>query len=420
MASVTSSLGATCTNTPQPGMDQNLPTFTPLPQKSGTPTGTPTANPWNFENFGPIACIQVNMDRSILLWNLNGSAGQILFSDQGSSTRIETHFSWSPDGRSIAFHKSYYNDIYILSVEDRSAINITQTGDAFEMDPAWSPDGQWIAFTYFASGQKTRDIAIIHPDGTGKIQLTQCDGYCTSPSWSPDGESIAFSRDNQIWVMKADGSQPKALTHNALNQKPAWSPDGTRIAFIRSLDTDQKRYLYLMNIDGSGLRALTGKESNVWSPLSWSPDGRYIVFEYTPGTIGNQLHILNVQTGELKQIKDSFAYVSPAWYPLMESGAASEETPVVREDCTNGWTRLTAGGQAKVMGAPSDLPNRVRSEPVVGNNIIGEIYPGTILRVLEGPVCANGLVFWKVESETVTGWTAEGDGTEYYLEVYVP
>jgi hypothetical protein len=75
------------------------------------------------------------------------------------------------------------------------------------------------------------------------------------------------------------------------------------------------------------------------------------------------------------------------------------------------------------MELAGSLPNRVRSEPKTGDNIIGMLPPGTIVAVLEGPVCADGLVFWKVHSAIVpggTGWTAEGNGTEYWLEPYGP
>jgi hypothetical protein len=43
--------------------------------------------------------------------------------------------------------------------------------------------------------------------------------------------------------------------------------------------------------------------------------------------------------------------------------------------------------------------------------------------VLEGPICADGLIFWKVENELIpggAGWTAEGNGKEYWLEPYTP
>ena len=90
-------------------------------------------------------------------------------------------------------------------------------------------------------------------------------------------------------------------------------------------------------------------------------------------------------------------------------------------DCTQGWTQLKIGAYAKVAGSESDPPNRVRAEPGKTNNVIAQIYPGAIVKVTEGPVCVDNLVFWKVENTSIpdgTGWTAEGDGTEYWLEPY--
>jgi hypothetical protein len=87
-------------------------------------------------------------------------------------------------------------------------------------------------------------------------------------------------------------------------------------------------------------------------------------------------------------------------------------------DCTSGWTSLRADSYAKV-SQDNSSPNRVREAPDTGAKIIHQIYPGGIVRVLEGPVCTNGLVFWKVENALIpggVGWTAEGDGNEHYLE----
>jgi hypothetical protein len=89
---------------------------------------------------------------------------------------------------------------------------------------------------------------------------------------------------------------------------------------------------------------------------------------------------------------------------------------------TSGWIRLTAGSLAQVSEA-STTPNRVRAGPSCGNDIIAQLPLGAVVEVLDGPVCADGLVFWKVESDLIldgVGWTAEGDGLEYYLEPYRP
>jgi hypothetical protein len=87
-------------------------------------------------------------------------------------------------------------------------------------------------------------------------------------------------------------------------------------------------------------------------------------------------------------------------------------------DCTAGWTRLRSGMYAKISEDTSE-PNRVREAPDTTAKIIYQIYPGGIVHVVEGPVCTNGLVFWKVANTLIpggTGWTAEGNGKEYFLE----
>jgi hypothetical protein len=97
--------------------------------------------------------------------------------------------------------------------------------------------------------------------------------------------------------------------------------------------------------------------------------------------------------------------------------------PIPTPHCAYDWSQLHIGSYAIVAGDSNDLPNRVRSSPSTAADVIYQIYPGTIVKVLEGPICADGLVFWKVENRAIpggSGWTAEGDGTEYYLEYHVP
>ncbi len=85
-------------------------------------------------------------------------------------------------------------------------------------------------------------------------------------------------------------------------------------------------------------------------------------------------------------------------------------------NCAAGWSRLQVGDEAVVM--PGD-PNLVRSEPQKTDNMIGKLYAGDHFTIIGGPECADGLVFWLVSSPSIPGsygWTAEGDGKEYWLE----
>ena len=79
-------------------------------------------------------------------------------------------------------------------------------------------------------------------------------------------------------------------------------------------------------------------------------------------------------------------------------------------------TRLSVGLFAYVNPEPP-LPNNLRSKPGENNELIGLIEPGKAMKILEGPQCADGWLWWKVRTlETdLTGWTAEGDGQNYWL-----
>ncbi|RME77017.1 MAG: hypothetical protein D6784_04565, partial [Chloroflexi bacterium] len=113
-------------------------------------------------------------------------------------------------------------------------------------------------------------------------------GDAWDPVWSPDGGRVAFvsneSKDDEIWVVNADGTNPLRLTatneeYNAReigkdtfipeqNGHPSWSPDGTQIVFW-SNRTGNKQ-LWIMNADGSDQRLLMGWDN--WTPYNdWNP-----------------------------------------------------------------------------------------------------------------------------------------------------
>ena len=99
-----------------------------------------------------------------------------------------------------------------------------------------------------------------------------------APDVVPDGASIAFARDGDIYVMGADGSDPKRISDiNAQESDPAWSPDGDWIAYIRRTPGTPVQNLWVMHPDGTGRRALTKQAGRAFTP-SWSPDSSRIVF----------------------------------------------------------------------------------------------------------------------------------------------
>src|SRR5262249_55644422 len=108
-------------------------------------------------------------------------------------------------------------------------------------------------------------------------------------AWSPSGRRIAFVRSSfaccryrpHIWVMSANGSQQRQLTHGYAERMPVWSPNGRRIAYVsspdeESADTSRGR-LMVMGANGSEKKVLLGGVYEA-GRLSWASNGDTIAF----------------------------------------------------------------------------------------------------------------------------------------------
>ena len=76
-------------------------------------------------------------------------------------------------------------------------------------------------------------------------------------------------------------------------------------------------------------------------------------------------------------------------------------------------------GKASARVASPTLANRLRAEPELSAQQIGEIPPRQVLdAVLDGPACDGAFVWWQVEINGLIGWTVESDlnANAYYLE----
>ena len=108
----------------------------------------------------------------------------------------------------------------------------------------------------------------------------------TTPAWSSDGAFIAYSssgeaveenqRNIEIYVMRADGSEPRRLTNDRVfDAMPAWSPDGKRIAFthIPALgDEDADGVLIVIGPDGRGRSQLAAPSRHSRGRLRLAPE----------------------------------------------------------------------------------------------------------------------------------------------------
>lgn len=124
--------------------------------------------------------------------------------------------------------------------------------------------------------------------------------------------------------MRADGTDARQITHDAIDVEPVFSPDGSQIAFGRIVGDSpdgQLEAIYLVNSDGTGLREVVPARPAVEHP-DWSPDGRYITFNIGPEypTAPDSGAILSVKPSGhalrvLHEPTDGLRFFKPVWSP---------------------------------------------------------------------------------------------------------
>jgi dipeptidyl aminopeptidase/acylaminoacyl peptidase len=264
-------------------------------------------------------------------------------------------------------------------------------------DPQISPDGKSIAFVVSRPNleQDRRDSELVQMDIASGTQhsLTYERKGVGSPRWSPNGDRLAFvavdgtgkDAKPQVFVLPMTGGEARKLTDapNGIEQF-AWRPSGQDIAYVSSDEPENKKeiekhhdafevgdndflateaalpsHIWILSAAGGKAKRLT---SGTWSlpksappsspasPISWSPDGKWLLFTrqehpHQGDADLTTLEVLNVETGEVRKLTkhekfESFAEFSPDgsrvayWYP--RDGDPNNENEIFVTQTTGG------------------------------------------------------------------------------------
>jgi hypothetical protein len=248
-------------------------TATPTPRHmwTATPTGTPTVTPVYIlleditptpvtppPTSTPTAIPAVLVGKIAFLTDRDGDTAVYIMNPDGSGlARLTNRWAYdvaniqdtiSPDGQNRVLVQDIQGVPQLIMQPIYNGYSWRIINSAFACyHPSWSPDGEYIAFVSQSGGHWSvalgdeaadrikgegagNDDVYLKPiHGLGIQRLTD-NGWVFEkhPSWSPDGTQIVFCSNretgrSQIWVMNADGSNPRNLSNDPHNNwDPVW------------------------------------------------------------------------------------------------------------------------------------------------------------------------------------------------------
>jgi Tol biopolymer transport system component len=235
-----------------------------------------------------------------------GADGSGLRAVPGTSGGIGPVFA--PDGHTIAFvrkrkrrrrtHGGGERTIYtsettwLADLNGAGARRISPWRNGLDVVPtSFSPDGSVLLLAR-QGGQRLSELVAMRLDGSGATVLTR---DATDGVYSPDGSQIAFSRvraftrrrhgsitsgtTGDLFVMKADGSEPRRLTSTPTRLEiwPSWDPSGQRLAYVQLRLLSLAGFLGFgdsvmeANADGTCSRTILASRQLAFYGAAWQP-----------------------------------------------------------------------------------------------------------------------------------------------------
>src|SRR4030095_13285738 len=217
-------------------------------------------------------------------------------------------------------------------------------------DIALSPDGTHAAWVQSTAASTLKHTCIRETSGDAPVIPVKISSGSKrtdlDPAWAPDSKTLAvFSSadeggQHQLWIVKADGSDPKKITNlNGYAARPRWSHDGKQIAFLYIegaggggplmaaptttgvIDTAiHNQRIALLNVATGQLRQVSPENLHIYE-FDWSPDDKTFVATAAPGPGDNnwwiaQDYIIDIAKSDATSIcKPSLRVAVPRWSP---------------------------------------------------------------------------------------------------------
>ena len=234
------------------------------------------------------------------------SAQNMDLTEQLGKTVLYGDIALSPDGQRVAWVQSTAatttKQTYISKAAAGSApikIDIGNSNERADAEPAWSPDSKTLAFLSTANEKnEQRQLWIVNADGSGVKKLTKLNGYAARPRWSRDGKQVAV-----LYIEGAGGGGP-LMAHPPTTGVIDKAIHNQRIA--------------VLEIATGQLRQVSPPDLHVYD-FDWSPDDKTFVVTAAPGPGDNnwwiaQIDKIDIATDKATSIyKPQFQLAVPRW-----------------------------------------------------------------------------------------------------------
>ena len=278
-----------CTALAAPAAAQKQPNATPIDGPTRAFTGSDlfglsiAADPQISPDGRTIVYVRrsgdVMSDRMLSsLWLIDVASGkQSPFATSGGSPR------WSPDGTRIAYvaNDGDRAQLFVRWLATGASARIT----ALPGDPnslAWSPDGKRLAYIATVAGEPTTlGKAPPKPEGAKWAEPLEVIDRIT---YRNDGPGYRKPGYDHLFVVAADGGAARQLTFGKFDDGGplSWSADGRTLLFsaIRGADAERQvmnSEVIAVDADSGAMRTLTTRDGPDGSPR-FSPDGSRIAW----------------------------------------------------------------------------------------------------------------------------------------------
>ena len=203
------------------------------------------------------------------------------------------------------------SDVLCLMNPDGTNIReLTARDGSYINRASFSPDGNFIVYGSITEEDDREKYSIkVLNIKSGKLEVIS-DMLVTFCDWSPDGKHIIFAeplspnRSSTIWIMRADGDNPRPLIPNpglqpgnfSINRaRPRWSPNGQQVVFTETerkwvlvpnewnrLITKAYRYM-IYDRTRDNLQKLSIPRDWICYGIDWMDDGKSVVFTARDG-----------------------------------------------------------------------------------------------------------------------------------------